>query len=61
MVLCKNCKDKNFKRDLGVCYKCGAETSSGVIKICVKCARKENKCQFCQKPPELGVFIEILL
>lgn len=50
MVLCQNCKDKIFKRDLGICKKCGAETSSGVLKICPTCDRKENKCQFCRQP-----------
>lgn len=50
MILCKNCKGKKFKRDVGICQKCGTETSSGVIKTCVKCAKKENECQFCNKP-----------
>lgn len=46
-VLCPKCIDRMYTQDIGVCTKCGGDTSSGAFKLCVKCSDNLHKCEHC--------------
>lgn len=48
--LCDDCAKKRFDCAMGTCSNCGAPTSSGGFKLCVKCAVKKKICAACGKP-----------
>jgi len=56
--LCPWCTGREFTEEVGKCRRCGAQTASGMKKLCPKCARTLGRCAACSRklgPATLGV------
>lgn len=47
--LCRACSRRMFTCDIGACQKCGLMTSSGMFKLCQKCAIRLDQCASCSQ------------
>jgi hypothetical protein len=52
-VLCDECWQKQWPRQIGRCG-CGGYTGSSGYRYCLSCARKKQACQGCGKPHKNG-------
>jgi len=48
-LLCPSCRQRTFTADVGKCETCPGHTSSGMHKLCSKCARTAHQCQACKR------------
>jgi len=48
-MLCPSCRRSPGTADIGKCGTCAGGTSSGMYKLCGKCAQTANQCQACKR------------
>ena len=48
-MLCKDCSQKFYITNIGVCKNCGSHTSSGAFSLCNPCSDKLDECKHCLK------------
>ncbi len=47
--LCEDCAKQIFIQPMQMCPECKTEKTNGIWKRCATCAKKQNKCSFCDK------------